>query len=185
MGADQPGAHPSDWLIVGQVSKPHGVHGDVMVGILTDFPERLADGIRFGLGGDTGPEEFHEVHRVRLHKGAWLLSVKGLRGRDAVESWRGRFLYLPEQALDELPEGYYYEHHLVGLKCVSPAGLPLGTVRGVDPGAGGQSRLVVRRGHREFLVPYVPAIVREVDLDGGTVVIDAPPGLIDDDADLA
>ena len=36
---------PSSWLIVGAVRKPHGVHGDVLVEIVTDFPERLADGV--------------------------------------------------------------------------------------------------------------------------------------------
>jgi len=156
----------------------------VLVDIDSDFPERLADGVRFGLGGDAGPEEFREAFRVRYHKGRWLLSVKGVRDRETVEAWRGRFLFLPEQALDELPEGYYYEHHLIGLECVSPSGETLGKVTAVDPGPA-QTRLVVRRDRRDFLVPYVPEIVREVDLEGGRLVLDAPAGLLDDDAIIA
>jgi 16S rRNA processing protein RimM len=171
----------ASWLIVGQAGKPHGIHGDVLVDVLTDFPERLTDGVRFGVGDDTAPSEFHHVHRVRFHKGKWLLSVKGVRERETIEDWRGRFLYLPEQALEDLPEGYYYEHHLVGLECRSPEGDVLGEVTGLDPGEG-QSRLVVRSGKRERLVPYVPEIVCEVNLEGGFVVIDAPRGLLDDDA---
>jgi len=170
-----------DWLIVGRVRKPHGVHGEVLVEIVTDFPERMQPGVRFGLGSEGGPEEFFEVHHVRYHKRCWLLGVVGLRTRDAVEPWRGRFLFLPEQALDELPEGYYYEHHLVGLEVRSPGGEALGTVTALDEGPG-QTRLVVRRGRREFLVPWVPEIVRGVDLDAGTLTVDAPPGLLDDDA---
>jgi len=170
-----------DWLIVGRAAKPHGVHGDLLVDVITDFPERLTDGMTFGVGDDTAPSEFHEVFRIRFHKGRWLLSVKGLRDRDAADAWRGRFLYLPEQTLDELPEGYYYEHHLVGLACRSPQGDELGEVTGVDLGPG-QRRLVVRRGRREFLVPYVPEIVVEVRLDEGVVIIDAPAGLVDDDS---
>ena len=98
-----------------------------------------------------------------------------------VEDWRGKFLFLPEQALEDLPEGYYYEHHLTGLECRTPEGEVIGRVTGLDPGEG-QSRLVVRAGDREFLVPYVPEIVREVDLEGGFIIIDAPAGLLDDDA---
>ena len=169
------------WLIIGRAGKPHGIHGDLLVDIVTDFPERLTDGARFGLGDDSGPAEFHETHRVRYHKGRWLLSMKDIRDRETVEAWRGKYLYLPEQALEGLPEGYYYEHHLTGLECRSPDGAALGRVTGLDPGES-QSRLIVRRDDREFLVPYVPEIVREVDLDGGFVVIDAPPGLLDDDA---
>ena len=85
------------------------------------------------------------------------------------------------KALEDLPEGYYYEHHLTGLECRSPDGSVLGHVTGIDPGEG-QIRLVVRSGARESLVPYVPEIVREVDLDGGFIIVDAPAGLLDDDA---
>ena len=173
-----------DWLIVGTVGKPHGVHGDVLVDIITDFPERLQAGVRFGLGGEDGPSEFFEVFRVRLHKGRWLLSVTGLRDRATVEAWRGRSLYLPEQDPDSLPEGYYYEHELVGLECVDRSGEPLGTVTAIDPGPV-QTRLVVRRDRRDFLVPYVPEIVCTVDLEAGRLVLDPPAGLLDDDATLA
>jgi 16S rRNA processing protein RimM len=172
-----------EWLIVGAVGKPHGVHGDVLVEIITDFPERLTAGVRFGLGPDAGPEEFYEAFAVRYHKGRWLLSVTGVRDRATTEGWRGRYLFLPEQSLDELPEGYYYEHHLVGLECRSPAGEDLGVVTGLDP-SGGQTRLVVRRGQREFLVPYVPQIVRGVDLERRQVTLEPIPGLLDDDAEL-
>ena len=170
-----------DWLVVGRVVKPHGVHGDLVVDIITDFPERFADGVRFGVGDETEPVEFHEAFRVRDHKGRWLLSVVDLRDRDRALGWRGRYLFLPEQSLDELPEGFYYEHHLTGLACVSPHGEALGEIVGVDQGPG-QRRLIVRRDRREFLVPYVPAIVRDVRLGEGVVIVDAPPGLLDDDA---
>ena len=170
-----------DWLIVGRAGKPHGVHGDLLVEIITDFPDRLTDGVRFGVGRESHPDDFFEVHRARIHKGRWLLSIRGIRERETVDQWRGKFLFLPEQALEDLPEGYYYEHHLTDLECRSPSGESLGRVTGLDPGEG-QTRLVIDTGDGEALVPYVPEIVREVDLDGGFIIIDAPPGLLDDDA---
>jgi 16S rRNA processing protein RimM len=170
-----------DWLIVGRAGKPHGVHGDLLVDIITDFPDRLTDGVRFGLGNESHPDDFFEVHRVRSHKGRWLLSIRGIRERTVVEEWRGQYLYLPEQALEDLPEGYYYEHHLTDLECRSPEGEILGRVTGLDPGEG-QTRLVIDTANGESLIPYVPEIVRKVDLEGGFIIIDAPPGLLDDDA---
>lgn len=170
-----------DWLIVGLVRKPHGVHGDVLVDVITDFPERLVDGVRFGLGPDSGPEQFHEVWRVRPHKGQWLVSVDGIRDRSTVEGWRGRYLFLPEQNPEDLPEGYVYEHQLVGLECRDLSGEALGRVEGLDS-SGGQTRVIVRRGEQEYLVPWVPAIVKEVDRESGVLLLDPPPGLFDDDA---
>jgi len=174
------GSTPREWLIVGCVQKPHGVHGDVLVKILTDFPERLTEGVKFGLGDETSPASFHEVHHVRYHRGAWLLGIHGVRDRNSVEGLRGLYLFLPEQTAEELPEGYHYEHQLVGLQCLSPSGEDLGRVIGLDSEAP-QALLLVRRGPRDFLVPYVPEIVKEVDVEGGKVLIDAPPGLLDDD----
>jgi 16S rRNA processing protein RimM len=173
-------ATPREWLIVGYVRKPHGVHGEVLVEILTDFPERMAAGVRFGLGDEAAPAEFHEVHHVRYHKGGWLLGVAGIRDRNAAEPWRGKYVFLPEQLPDELPEGYHYAHQLVGLECRSPSGEPLGRVIAMDTDAP-QPLLVVRREGLDFLVPHVPQIVREVDTAAGVIVIDAPPGLLDDD----
>ncbi len=171
----------ADWLIAGVVGKPHGVHGDILVDIRTDFPERMAEGTRFGLGPETGPESFFETFQVRHHKGRWLISIRDVRDRNVVEAWRGMFLFLPEQSADELPEGFYYEHQLQGLKCFSPDGDELGVVVGVDSESA-QPRLVVQRDREEYLVPYVPELVTNVDLEGKRIVIDAPPGLLDDDS---
>jgi 16S rRNA processing protein RimM len=168
------------WIVVGRVVKPHGVHGDVVAEVITDFPERLTDGVRFGLGEGDAPAGFFEAYRVRYHKGRWLLSVTGIRDRDTVEGWRGQYMFLPEQSLDQLPEGCYYEHQLVGFECRSLDDLPLGHVEGVDQGSV-QTRLVVRRGQRQFLVPFVPQIVPSVDLERRVVILDPPPGLLDDD----
>lgn len=173
-----------DWLIIGCVTKPHGVHGAVLAEIITDFPERLTSGMKVGLGPESGPETVIETHDVRYHRGRWLIEVVGIRNRDEVEDWRRLYLFLPEQQLDELPEGYYYEHHLVGLECVNRDGDALGTITAMED-SGGQTRVVVRRERREFLVPWVPAIVVEVRLDDGRVVLDPPRGLLDDDAVMA
>ncbi|MCD4749938.1 MAG: ribosome maturation factor RimM [Thermoanaerobaculales bacterium] len=173
-----------EWLIVGRAGKPHGVHGSLLVEIVTDFPERMVAGIEVGVGTEDEVQQFVRIHEVRYHRGRWLLDFEGLRQREDVDAWRGRFLYLPEQSMEELPEGFFYEHHLVGLECQSLAGESLGTVTGLEEGPG-QQRLVVRRGKREFLVPWVPQIVIKIDLENGTVLLDPPGGLLDDDAELA
>lgn len=172
---------PREWLIVGAVLKPHGVHGDLLVEIITDFPERLAAGVRFGLGPATGPQQYFEVFRIRVHKNQWLLSVKGVRDRDSILQWRGQYLFLPELTREELPEGYYYEHQLQGLRCHTADGTSLGSVVGLDT-SGGQTRLIIRNQDRDVLVPWVPQIVTAVDPEGGTITLDPPRGLFDDDA---
>lgn len=173
--------HPeSGWLAVGYVRRPHGVQGEVAVAIETDFPERIVPAVMLGVGS-TAPERFLEVHRVRCHKGAWLLSFVGLRSREDVEPLRDSWLFLPAQDRSALPQGYYYEHELAGLSCVRVDGVPLGDVISVEQ-LGGGSLLLVNADGREVLVPFTSPIVVRVDLDAHLVVLDPPRGLFDGDA---
>ena len=168
------------WLAVGRVGRPHGIHGEATAEIVTDFPERLQAGTELGFG-ETAPEFFKTVHQVRLHKGNWLLSFKDVRTREEVEAWRGLWLFLPSQERSQLPKNYYYEHELVGCRCVSLDGTALGEVAALQDGPGG-GLLVVTTVAGEVLVPFLSPIVVRVDLTDRAVVLDPPRGLFDGDA---
>ncbi len=164
------------WLAVGRIRRPHGVHGDVVADIETDFPERLTAGVEVGVG-TAAPERFIGLHQVRLHKGGWLLSFAGLRTIEDVAPLRGAWLFLPEQPREELPVNYYYEHELVGCACVNVDGASLGEVVALSPG-GGRTLLHVRPASgEEVLVPFVSPIVVEVEPATRTITLDPPIGL--------
>jgi 16S rRNA processing protein RimM len=173
-------APSADVLAVGRVRRPHGVHGEVLVDVETDFPDRLVAGTDIGLGLTT-PSFWMRVLRVRLHKNCWLLTVQGVRSRDEVEGWRDHWVFLPEQDRSSLPDNYYYEHELAGLNCVSLEGDSLGRVRGLAE-AGGGALLNVETARGDVLVPFRSPIVVSVRLAAREVVLDPPAGLFDDDA---
>lgn len=171
---------PDRYLAVGRVRRPHGVRGEVTVEVVTDFPGRVADGVEVKLGRE-GPDRRLTVHRVRMHKGQWLLAFEGLQDRDDVEPLRDLWLFLPEQERSELPPTYYYEHELPGLACVDKAGNTLGTVLELMTVTARPLLRVEVRG-KEALVPFTSPIVVRVDLAAGQVVLDPPRGLLDGDA---
>ena len=173
-------AGPVEVLAVGRVRRPHGVHGEVLADVLTDFPERVTAGVELGLGA-TAPERWLRVERVREHKGCWLLTFAGVTSRDEIEPWRAWWLFLPAQDREQLPPRYYYEHELAGMNCIGVDGTRLGEVVELTAGAGG-ALLTVNTGRGEALVPFVSPIVVRVDLAGRTVVLDPPRGLLDGDA---
>ncbi|WP_338009754.1 ribosome maturation factor RimM [Janibacter hoylei] len=103
--------------------------------------------------------------------------------RTGAESLRGTRLVLAADQPDpsEDDEGWY-EEDLVGLTAVDPTGTVVGEVVALELGAA-QDRLRLRRPDGgETLVPFVEAIVPEVDPEAGRLVVDAPPGLLDLDA---
>ena len=129
--------------------------------------------------GSTFPHGRLTVERARWHQQTLLLTFAELADRTAAETARGVVLHATIGA-DETPEDpeEFYDHQLVGLTAVDLDGTVLGTVESVLHG-GAQDLLVVRTpDRREGLVPFVSALVPEVDLAGSRVVIADRPGLV-------
>lgn len=164
-------------LVVGRIGRPHGVRGEVTVEVRTDEPEsRFAPGT--ALATDpvaTGPLT---VEGTRWHKGILLLSVVGVNDRESAEDLRGTLLVIDSG--DIPPTGdpdEFYDHQLVGLAVVTTAGDDVGEV--VDVLHHGQDLLVVRgQARAEVYIPFVKALVPEIDLEKGVLVVDPPPGLL-------
>lgn len=171
----------TEWLAIGRISKPHGVHGELVVEVLTDFPQRLQPGIEVGVG-TSGPASLRQVHSVRWHKGGWLVALTGVFRREQADELRGCFVFLPAQPREALPASYYYEHDLVGAVCQDGSGTELGVVDSLVFG-GAQTLLAVRSGAgSEVLVPFISPIVVRVDPAARRIILDPPRGLFDGDA---
>ncbi|MFC8850322.1 ribosome maturation factor RimM, partial [Micromonospora sp. NPDC057141] len=120
------------------------------------------------------------IEASRWHQGRMLVAFEGVLERDVAEALRGTLLWVDsaDVAPPEDPEEFH-DHQLVGLAAVTPAGEHLGEVVKIDH-APASDLLVLRRPEgRTALIPFVRAIVPEVDLAGGRVVVDPPSGLLD------
>ena len=171
-------------VLVARIGKPHGLHGEVTVQLHTDEPERrLAVGtaVDTEAGPGTGVPRVLTVRSTRVHNGVWLVAFDEVPDRTGAESLRGTRLVV--DGADVLPapddEDVFSEDQLRGLAVVDPAGTVLGSVGGLELGAAQDRLVVLLPDGRRAQVPFVAALVPEVDLEGGRVVVDAPPGLLD------
>jgi 16S rRNA processing protein RimM len=148
----------------------------VTVQVRTDSPqERFTAGAQLGAG--TG--RTLTVDAVRPHAGNLLVRFAGVTDRAAAAALRGVLLTVEITELPDLDDpDEFYDHQLEGLAAVGPDGAKLGTVREVRH-APASDLLVVETDRGEALVPFVRAIVPEVDLAGRRVVLDPPAGLLD------
>lgn len=170
-------------VLVGRIGKPHGIRGEVTVDVRTDEPDRrFAPGTTIRAeapaGADRRPSAL-TVSRARWHQGTLLVTFEELADRNAAEAVRGTLLHAT-LGRDEVPEDpdEYYDHQLVGLDVVDLDGTPLGTVSGLVHGSA-QDLLTVRTPDgRDALVPFVTALVPEVDLAAGRLVVADRPGLV-------
>ena len=171
-------------VLVARIGKPHGLHGEVTVQLHTDEPERrLAVGTALDTEAPTGTgvPRVLTVRSTRVHNGVWLVAFDEVPDRTGAESLRGTRLVV--DGADVLPapddEDVFSEDQLRGLAVVDPAGTVLGSVGGLELGAAQDRLVILLPDGRRAQVPFVEVLVPEVDLEGGRVVVDAPPGLLD------
>ncbi|GAB3599311.1 ribosome maturation factor RimM [Angustibacter peucedani] len=163
--------------VVARVGRAVGLKGEVTVEVRTDDPgERFVPGAAFVTDPPSaGPLT---LAAARDHGGVLVLRFEQASDRTAAEGLRGVQLLVDVAASDD-PDAWYPDE-LVGLRVQTPDGELLGQVARLDAG-GAQDLLVVRStAGRDVLVPFVTALVPDVDVAAGVVTVDPPGGLFED-----
>ncbi len=166
-------------LVVGEIVRPHGVRGEVVVDVRTDEPgERFAPGTV--LVTDPGPAGPLTVEYARPHLGRLIVAFEGVEDREQADALR-RVQLCVDSADIPLPDDpdEFLDHQLLGLTAVDPEGEKIGEVVRIDHGPAHDMLVLSRPDGRTSLVPFVAAMVPEVDLAGGRLVMTLPEGLLD------
>jgi 16S rRNA processing protein RimM len=185
-----------DMALVGWIARAHGLRGQVVVNVETDFPEeRFYPGAELFVRRGDGDDQIQPVTltSVRFHAGRPVVGITGIDTIDAAEQWAGVELRVPVDRLAALPEGTFYRHDLIGCRVETAAGELVGVVRDVE-GTHAGSRLVVApaapvgpvgtdgaepRDDGAVLIPLASAICTAIDPADKRIVIDPPEGLLD------
>jgi 16S rRNA processing protein RimM len=164
--------------LVGRIARTHGLRGHVIVNPETDFPdERFKVGSVVWLRSGEGQRPL-TISAVRFQQGRPVIAFDGLATIDEVEPLMGQELRVPEDSLQRLEAGQYYEHQLVGCMVETVAGAPVGAVAKVEGGVGG-TRLVIDGPRGEIQIPFAVDICVNVDVPGKRIRIDPPDGLLE------
>lgn len=160
-------------VVVGRIGRAHGIRGDLSVDPRTDEPER-----RFAVGSSVLCRDRElTITASRPHSGKLLVTFAEVPDRTAAEQLHGALLEV-EIDPDEVPEDddAFYDHQLIGL-AVQVDGASRGRVLDVLH-LPAHDTLLVEVDGRRVQVPFVEALVPEVDLDAGTVTVVDRPGLL-------
>jgi 16S rRNA processing protein RimM len=166
-------------LVLGRVSRAHGIAGDVAVEVRTDaVDERFAPGATL----DTDPPERGPltVERTRWHSGRLLVRFRGVGDRTAAEALRGTLLVADSATSPPVVDAdEFWDHDLEGLDARLLDGSVLGVVEQVLHPPGADVLSVRRPDGTEVLVPFVRALVPVVDLGERRLYVDPPDGLLE------
>ncbi len=163
-------------ILVAQIGAPHGIRGEVRLWSFTESPMAVKD---YGaLESEDGTQTF-AIEALRPGKDFLVARLAGVSDRAAAERLRNLKLYVPRDRLPAPEDGdTFYHVDLIGLAAVATDGRNLGTVCAVhDFGAG--DLIEVLAGDARVMLPFTDAVVPEVDLAAGRLIVDPPEGTFD------
>lgn len=163
------------FLAVGKLRRPHGVRGEIMMEVLTDFPERLKRGMTLFAGPQYQPLR---LRSLRWHGSLLLVTFEGYETPETVGEWRNQELYVTAADRPPLPDGEYYHHQILGLKVVSEEGETLGKITDILVTGANDVYVVRPEIGKEILIPAVDDFVLRVNLERGTLTVHLAPGLL-------
>lgn len=161
----------SKWVVMGRVLSPYGVLGWIKVHPDTETLDSLLDYEVWWLGRDPDWQAY-TVEAAKIHGLTLLVKLQGVDDRNAAFACKAKQIAVPREALPEVEEDEYYWSDLIGLKVRNLENVDFGQVTEVfETGA---NDVLVVKGERERLIPFVAQVVLNVDLAKAEILLDWP-----------
>jgi 16S rRNA processing protein RimM len=148
------------YLVVGFLRRAHGVRGEIIMDVHTDFPERLQSGKKLFVGDEHRPLTFAAA---RPHAKGMLVKFQGVETPESAGELRNQWVYVKASELPSLPEGRLYQHELFGLAVEDENGNPLGELVEIIETGANDVYVVRHESGKEILLPAIPSVILETD----------------------
>ena len=158
-------------VCVGVVTGAHGVRGQVRVKSFTQEPRDIA---AYGLLSDADGRRQFELHIIGAAKGVLLARIAGIDDRDAAQALHGTEFFVPRDALPDPALDEFYHADLIGMAAVLGDGAPYGRVLALHDFGAGDMIEIERADGGVVILAFTRAVVPEIDLAAGRIVVDPP-----------
>ncbi len=148
------------YLTVGFIRRPHGVQGEMVMDLHTDFPERMKSGRKLLVGEEHQPLT---LASARPHQAGLLVRFKGIDTPEQAGEFRNQWVYIKASEAPKLPEGRIYQHELLGFQVVDENGQLLGELVEILETGANNVYVVRDESGREILLPAIPEVVLATD----------------------
>lgn len=164
-----------DYLTVGFLRRPHGVHGEIVMDLHTDFPERLKRGKKLLVGA---AHTELTVESVREHQKGVLIKFNGVDTPEGAGQLRNQWVYVKASEVPPLPEGQIYKHQLIGFQILDEDEKLLGELVEIIETGANDVYVVRDESGREILLPAIPSVILDRDTDRRLMRVHLLEGLI-------
>ncbi len=161
-------------IVLGRITGAYGIRGWIRIHPFGDDPESWTGMAHWWLGRDAEGDDWRafDVQEAKWHGDGLVAQLKGVADRNASEALKGWYVAAPREELPESGDDEYYWADLVGLEAVNPAGERLGRVEEVLQGVAHDVLRLKDEAGVERLLPFVDAVVKEVDKPAGRLLVE-------------
>lgn len=159
------------FLIIGKLQRTHGVKGEIIMEVLTDFPEKIMPGNIVYIGSK---QQAYEVNSVRSAADKLLISFKGFTDCDQVSILRNQTVSIKTEDANQLPEGEFYHHEIIGMTVVEEDGKLVGTIGEILVTGANDVYIITKENGEELLLPAIRDAVRSIDRNSRKMVVRLP-----------
>jgi len=171
----QPDFSEPEFLIIGQIVRPHGVRGEVGMKIITKFPEHLAEIETVYLGPQHNP---FQIEQIRRHREGMIVKLKSLKTLEDAEILRGMFVQIRLADAVPLKDGENYFYQLRGIRVTTENESELGRLTGLIETGANDVYIITTPDQREILLPAIPDVILKIDVAQRVMVVRLLEGLV-------
>ena len=148
------------YLVVGFLRRAHGVQGEIIMDLHTDFPERFRSGRKLFVGEE---HKVMTVESVRSHAKGLLIKFKGIETPEETAQLRNQWVYIKATDAPPLPEGQIYQHELFGFQVVDENENLLGELVEIIETGANDVYVVKNESGKEILLPAISSVILDLD----------------------
>ena len=163
------------YLVVGFLRRAHGVRGEMIMDLHTDFPERLRGGRTLLIGDEHKPMT---LSNARQHAKGILVKFQGIETPEDAALFRNQWVYVKATDVPKLPEGQVYQHEIFGFAVEDENGNSLGELVEILETGANNVYVVRNTVGKEILLPAIPSVVLEIDAPRRLMRVHLLEGLI-------
>ena len=166
-------------LEIGKIVNTHGLRGEVKIVPWTDAPDVFEDLTVIYIKNKSEYKPLN-IESVRYQKNNLIVKFKEYSDINDILQYKNAVLYAERDDLGELPEGVYYIVDLIGLEVFTESGEKIGIIADVFNTGASDIYDVKRDGKKNLLLPVIDEVVKNVDIEGGRVIVNVMEGLDDE-----
>jgi 16S rRNA processing protein RimM len=156
------------YVTIGKLRRPHGLNGEVIMEMITDFPEKIKAGMKIFVG--KGRKEYI-LSSIRPTDKLFLVSFEGFKDCDSVSIFRNQWVFVESSTLGPLPEGRFYQHEVVGMQVFDETGNPVGIVKEILVTGANDVYVISKTSGEDLLLPAIKQVIRSMNRETHCMVV--------------